>query len=122
MTGVKGDRRQYSHPIVIKALSNDGSSWLDNATRQRIFISLTSKPELDITRVLLDVSDECVSNTSRYYVGIRAVESVNAMTARCMDLNVKTIQNIIHDVKEATGIGAVLFDIGNKPCETIEPE
>jgi len=120
MTGVKGDERSYTHPAVLRLRAEGGEELITHEQCAELFLALTGDPRLGLSRVLLDISSE--ERAGPYLVGMRAVESAHAMTARNMRLRHETIIRIRDRLERMPGVAGVLYDIGNKPSATIEPE
>ena len=63
------------------------------------------------------------SRTYEYVIGVRAVESVDAMTANVADLPHDLLMRISNRViNEVRGVNRVVYDISSKPPATIEWE
>ena len=76
--------------------------------------------------VLIPTRSVGVSGDSRTYgetVALRAVSSVDAMTAQWVRLPWDLIDTVSHRIcTEVPGVGRVVFDVSNKPPATIEWE
>lgn len=76
--------------------------------------------------VLLPVSTVGVMGDSRTYervLALRAVESIDGMTANWFPMPVKALEEISTGItNKVTGINRVVYDISNKPPSTIEWE
>jgi len=76
---------------------------------------------LELPRILLEI---CVSDaaTTRYLVGMRAVESAAAKLARPVRIDAAALREIGRKVAAHTGAAQVAYDISIKPPATIEFE
>ncbi|RLG68854.1 hypothetical protein DRN93_01720 [archaeon] len=119
MTGVKGDNRTYTFPLVIKLRDSILPSY---DCLCEIFRAVTSVPHFNISRVLLELERKNEKNGRRYVAGIRAVISSNAMTAKNMPLPSTVVDSIASKLLRFSEVSCVVYDFGHKPSETIEPE
>ena len=63
------------------------------------------------------------SRTYQYVLALRAVTSVDGMTAECYKFNMDDLTNISTKIiNEVHGINRVVYDISSKPPATIEWE
>lgn len=76
--------------------------------------------------ILLPINSVGVSNNERTYervVALRAVHSVDGMTADWVDLPYKFLQEVSnHIINQVNGVNRVVYDISSKPPATIEWE
>jgi GMP synthase (glutamine-hydrolyzing) len=76
--------------------------------------------------ILLPINSVGVMGDERTYervVALRAVESVDGMTADWVDLPYKFLQKVSNDIiNKVKGVNRVVYDISSKPPATIEWE
>ena len=76
--------------------------------------------------ILLPINSVGVMGDERTYekvVALRAVESVDGMTADWVDLPYKFLQKVSNDIiNKVKGVNRVVYDISSKPPGTIEWE
>ena len=76
--------------------------------------------------ILLPINSVGVMGDERTYervVALRAVESIDGMTADWVDLPYKFLQKVSNDIiNKVKGVNRVVYDISSKPPATIEWE
>ena len=76
--------------------------------------------------ILLPINSVGVMGDERTYervVALRAVESIDGMTADWVDLPYKFLQKVSNDIiNKVKGVNRVVYDISSKPPATIECE
>ena len=76
--------------------------------------------------ILLSINSVGVMGDERTYervVALRAVESIDGMTADWVDLPYKFLQKVSNDIiNKVKGVNRVVYDISSKPPATIEWE
>jgi GMP synthase (glutamine-hydrolysing) len=117
LTGVKGDKRQYTNPAVVRLKNPDGEPWVDWEVAQAVALALTTDPRVACTRALIDLSER---PDLRYRGCIRSVDSAHAMTATSTRLTKETQRRIAEEL-DKLGM-ATAWDPTNKPAATVEGE
>ncbi|MEM0352701.1 MAG: GMP synthase [Sulfolobales archaeon] len=107
-TGVKEGKRVYA---AIGLLSEDLE------LRENELLELVDKS--GVSRFVLLLNE---SSSGRYFVSIRAVSTLDYMTASVVKPPEKTLRELASTILEIEGVKAVGFDITPKPPATIEYE
>jgi len=120
-TGVKGGQRLYGDIFAVKAEDEDGHIL---KTPIESLVGLQAKivgENPSFARVLYAINE--TEKKQAYSIVVRAVETVDFLTASVADVSWKSLERVAHRVLESCPrVSGVFYDVTPKPPATIEFE